>query len=156
MADHYANPVPHQRPQTPHYLPTQSRQSPISHPIPQQFPPPPPVRPPKQRARIVLLVACVVAFAAAAVFASLYIRADGDHDAAVARLDERTTRLADVREQLAAAEGGKTDAEERNADLTEEHTTLKACVDAVQHYLWDGLEGAAEDAALDAMFTSCQ
>lgn len=151
MTDYYPNPAPYRPPpQTPPYLPVQSRQSPISYPIPQQFPPP------KRRARVVLLVACVVAFAAAAVFASLYIGADGDHDAAIVQLDERKTRLVDVREGLTAAEAEQADAEERNDDLRTELTTLKTCVDAVQHYLWDGLEGAARTTALDAMFTACQ
>lgn len=166
-----------QPPQTPPYLPVQSRQSPISQPIPQQYPyqqqfppqqypqqyppqsqlpPQPPVRAPGHRARLVLVIACALAFAAAALFGVLYVGADGDHDEAVAQLDDRQSQLADVRERLTAAEAERVTAEGRNADLETEHTALKACVDAVQHYLWDGLEGTARDAALDAMFTACQ
>jgi hypothetical protein len=47
-------------------------------------------------------------------------------------------------------------AETRNSDLEAEKATLTTCVDAVQRYLWDGLEGTARDAAVDAMFTACQ
>lgn len=163
MTDYYPTQYPpRQQPRTPSYLPEQSRQSPISQPIPRQYPypqqvpPQPPVRAPGHRARLVLLVACAVAFAAAVLFGALYVGADGDHDTAVAQLDERRSQLADVRERLTAGEAERADAEERNADLESEQTTLKACVDAVQHYLWDGLAGTARDAALDAMFTACQ
>jgi hypothetical protein len=152
-----------QQPQTPPYLPVQSRQSPISHPIPQQqyYPPQYPQQFPqqpqkKERARIVLLIACVVTFAIAGVFGALYIGADSDHDAAVARLEERKSQLAEVRERLTTAEDAQESAETRNGDLETEKATLTTCVDAVQHYLWDGLEGTARDAALDAMFTACQ
>lgn len=151
------------QPQTPPYLPVQSRQSPISQPIPQQqydptrYPQQFPQQPrKKERARIVLLIACVVTFAIAGVFGALYIGADSDHDAAVARLEERKSQLADVRERLTTAEDAQESAETRNDDLEAEKATLTTCVEAVQRYLWDGLEGTARDAALDAMFTSCQ
>jgi hypothetical protein len=168
MSDYF--PAPHQQPrpqqqpqpQTPPYLPVQSQQSPISHPIPrqhypQQYPQQFPQQPQKkQRARIVLLIACIAAFATAGVFGALYIGADSDHDAAVARLEERKSQLAEVRERLTTTEDAQESAETRNSDLEAEKATLKTCVDAVQHYLWDGLEGTARDTALNAMFTACQ
>ena len=155
-------PQPPFQPPRPPYLPVQSRQSPISHPIPQQqyppqypqqqFPPPPK----KQRARIVLLVACVVTFAIAGVSGALYVGADSDRDAAIGRLEERKSQLAEARERLTTAEDAQESAQTRVGDLEAEKTTLTTCVDAVQHYLWDGLEGTAREAALDAMFTACQ
>lgn len=156
MSDYHSTPYQPQRPpQTPPYLPVQRQ--PISQPFPQQqYPPPQPPQPPKQRARVVLLVACVLALAAAGVFGALYVAADSDRDAAVARLDERKSQLAEVRERLTAAKAEEESGESRNGDLEAEKTTLKTCVDAVQHYLWDGLEGTARETALDAMFTACQ
>lgn len=158
MSDYSAPYQPQRPPQTPPYLPVQ--RPPISQPFPQQFPqpfsPPSPPRQQKQRARVVLLVACVLALAASGVFGALYIAADSDRDAAVARLEERKSQLAEVRERLGAAEDAQAGAESRNGDLEAEKITLTTCVDAVQHYLWDGLEGTARETALDAMFTACQ
>jgi hypothetical protein len=166
MSDYHTSPYqPQQQPRTPPYLPVQSRQSPISHPIPQQFPQQypqqypsqyPQQQPPKQRARTVLLIACAVAFVTAGVFGFLYVGADSDRDAAVVRLDERKARLAEVRDRLATTEDAREGAQTRVSDLEAEKTSLTTCVDAVQHYLWDGLEGTARDAALDAMVTACQ
>ncbi|MBB4909636.1 hypothetical protein [Actinophytocola algeriensis] len=165
MSDHYPGPYRQPQQQQQPHLPVQSPRSPISQPIPQQYPqqfpqqfpqPFPQQWQPKQRARIVLLVACVVAFATAGVFGALYIGADSGHDAAVARLAERKSQLAEVRERLTTAAAAQDSAETRNSDLEAEKATLTTCVDAVQHYLWDGLEGTARDAAVDAMFTACQ
>jgi hypothetical protein len=124
-------------------------------PLPQNFPPP--FSPPRRsRARLVLVLAAVVAFAVAGVFGALYVGADGDHDAAVSLLDERTGQLADTRQQLGTAEDELADAQDRNADLEAAGAPLKACVDAVQHYLWDTLTDAETTAAIDTMFTVCQ
>lgn len=138
-------------------LPRQPRQSPISQPFPRPMlyaPPPPP--PPKRTARVVLSIACGLAFAAAAVFGWLYVSADGEHDAAIARLDQRNGELADVRSQLGDAEKAKSSAQEHNDGLAAENATLTTCVSAVQHYLWDGLEGAARTTAFNAMYDACQ
>jgi hypothetical protein len=139
-------------------LPEQPRQPPISQPFPLPFPLPfsLPVPPPKRRTGLVLVVACLFAFAAAAVSAVLYVGADGDHDAAVARLGERGGELTDARARTRAAADARADAEARNTGLETEKATLTTCVDAVRHYLWDGLEGTERDTALDAMFTTCQ
>lgn len=149
-------------------LPHQPRQSPISQPFPQpmtmypppQMPPPPmpppPMPPPKRRARTVLAIACGLAFAAAAVFGWLYVSADGEHDTAIARLDQRQGELAVVRSQLGDAEKTKSSAQERNDGLESENATLTTCVEAVQHYLWDGLEGAPRTTAFNAMYDACQ
>ena len=142
-------------------LPQQPRQSPISQPFPQPMlyaPPPPmaPPPPPKRRARVVLAIACGLAFAAAAVVGWLYVSADGDHDTAIARLDQRKGELAAVRSQLGDAEKAKSSAQERNSGLESENATLTTCVEAVQHYLWDGLEGDARTTAFNAMYDACQ
>jgi len=143
-------------------LPQQPRQSPISQPFPRPMLYAPPVAPmappppPKRRAKVVLSIACGLAFAAAAVFGWLYVSADGDHDAAVARLDQRQGELAEVRSQLGDAEKTKSTAQERNDGLESENATLTTCVEAVQHYLWDGLEGPARTTAFNAMYDACQ
>ena len=142
-------------------LPHQPRRSPISQPFPRPvaYPPPPvspPPPPPKRRAGLVLVIACAVAFAAAAVFAGLYVAADGDHDAAVARLEQRKKELADVRARIGTAEEAQASAEARNRDLEAENATLTTCVDAVRHYLWDGLEGDARTTAFNAVYDACQ
>ncbi|GAB1516048.1 hypothetical protein [Actinophytocola sp. KF-1] len=135
-------------------LPHQPRRSPISQPFPLPVAYPPP--PPRRRAGLVLLIACAVAFAAAAVFAGLYVAADGDHDAAIARLDDRKGALADVRARIGDAEEAQAAAEAHNDDLAAENAKLTTCVEAVRHYLWDGLEGAARTSAFDAMYDACQ
>lgn len=141
-------------------LPQQPRQSPISQPFPRpmvMYPPPQlPPPPPKRRARTVLAIACGLAFVAAAVFGWLYVSADGDHDTAVARLDQRREELANVRSQLGDAEKAKSSAQEHNDGLASENATLTTCVEAVQHYLWDGLEGAPRTTAFNAMYDACQ
>ena len=145
-------------------LPQQPRQSPISQPFPRPvaYPPPPvaPAAPPpppsKRRAGLVLVTACVVAFAAAAVFAGLYVAADGDHDTAVAELEQRNKELTDVRARIGDAEEATSSAEAHNGDLEAENATLTTCVDAVRHYLWDGLEGDARTPAFNAMYDACQ
>jgi ferric-dicitrate binding protein FerR (iron transport regulator) len=141
-------------------LPQQPRQSPISQPFPRPmaYPLPPviPPPPPKRRAGLVLVIACAVAFAAAAVFAGLYVAADGDHDAAVVRLEQRKKELADVRARIGTAEEAQSSAESHNGDLEAENATLTTCVEAVQHYLWDGLEGDARTPAFNAMYDACQ
>lgn len=151
--------TPMSYPQPPH----QPRQSPISQPFQQpmmMYPPPQrprmPPPPPKRRARTVLAVACGLAFAAAAVFGWLYVSADGDHDTAIAQLDQRQGELADVRSQLGDAEKKKSSAQEHNDGLESENATLTTCVEAVQHYLWDGLEGAPRTTAFNAMYDACQ
>lgn len=121
-------------------------------PRPQPYWLPPP---PRRKRRTGLVIACAVAFAAAAVSGWLYIRADGDHDAAAAVLGARDRELAEVRGRIGPAQDARADAEARNADLESENAALTACVTAVQRYLWDGLEGDARSAAFDTMFTAC-
>lgn len=115
---------------------------------------PEPVRTPRTRA--VLVVAAVVMVVAAALSATLYVTADADHDAAVALLDERRAEFADLRGDVVTADAERALAEQRNARLDAENTALTACVDAVRHYLWDGLTGTARETALSAMFEACQ
>ncbi len=138
---------------TPMSYPRLPRQSPISQPFPQPSAYPPPGN---RRAGILLLIACAVAFAAAAVFAGLYVAADSDHDAAVARLDDTKKELADVRARIGSSEEEQASAEARSDDLEAENATLTTCVDAVRHYLWDGLEGDARTPAFNAMYDACQ
>jgi hypothetical protein len=140
-------------------LPRGPRRPPISPPFPAPMryaPPPPPFVRPKRRARLVLLIACAVAFAAAATFAGLYVAAAADRDTALARLADVRGDLTDVRGQVAAAAEEQASAEDRNDDLEAENTALNACVEAVHHYLWDGLEGAARTAAFSTMYDACQ
>ncbi|MFI7675870.1 hypothetical protein [Actinophytocola sp. NPDC049390] len=130
-------------------------------PRPMAYPPPPPfapyrTTPPKPRAGLVLVIACAVAFALAALFAWLYVAADGDRDTATARFEDTKRELADVRARTGSAAEAQSSAEAHNDDLEAENAALTACVKAVQHYLWDGLTGAARTPAFNAMYDACQ
>jgi hypothetical protein len=109
----------------------------------------------KSRSRLVLIALAVVMFVAAGVLAGLYVAADGDREKATSTLTDKKAELSDVRGQVSAAEESKSTAEQNNNDLESKNSALQPCVEATQHYLWDGLEGAERDAAIDAMFAAC-
>lgn len=109
----------------------------------------------KSRSRLVLTVVAVVMFVAAGVLAGLYIAADSEHEKVTTTLEERKAELGALTEQIAAAEKEKSAAEQANTDLETQNDALLPCVEATQHYLWDGLEGAEREAAIDAMFAAC-
>jgi hypothetical protein len=140
-------------------IPAQSDSSPAM--IPAAYPSAPysglmtPEPPRRSRARLFLIVAAVLAFAVAGTFAGLYVVADGDHEKAVTTLEDKKSELADVKQQNTTATGERDQAEQRNGDLETANGGLKPCVDATQHYLWDGTEGTEREAALDAMFAAC-
>jgi hypothetical protein len=115
---------------------------------------PPPVERRKRSGPLVVLA--VILFVAAALLATLYVMADRDHDAATALLDTRMAELAGVRGQIATTDAQRAAAAQRVTGLEDTNAELTTCVDAVRHYLWDGLAGAERDAALDTMFEVCQ
>jgi hypothetical protein len=114
-----------------------------------------PEQAPRSKARLVLIVAAVLMFAAGGVFAGLYVAAESDHDKATSVLEDKKAELADVREEISSAEDAKSTAEQNNSDIEAKNSALKPCVEATQHYLWDGTQGAERDAAIDAMFAAC-
>lgn len=183
MTDYYGN----QPPQNPQYpsgpfpsqpyppsppggLPSQYPQSPAGG-LPAQNPPAtapwspsyytsgqPPQPAPKSKAKIVLIVAAVLMFAAAGVFAGLYVAAESDHDKATSVLEDKKAELAGVKEEITTAEEAKSSAESRNSDLESQNSALSPCVDATYNYLWDvPLEAPDADrqAALSAMIDAC-
>jgi hypothetical protein len=148
---------PAQLPPTPPALPRLSPPPPL--PSAQQTPltdPPRWPRPGRQRKNTALIVTAVVFFVAAALSGTLYVLADRDHDAAVARLAEQREDLTTAREQVDSTAAQVSAEEEDNTALSDENAALSACVDAVQHYLWDGLVDPERSAALTRMFDLCQ
>lgn len=134
---------------------------PVGLPAPYPGPPRGPVPAPGPRragrtAAIVLSVAAVLLVIATGVLGYLYVAATGEHDAAGERLADRRTELAAAEDRVTTAEADRDRAEADNSALETENRELGTCVTAVQHYLWDGLTGAARDAALDRLFTECQ
>lgn len=101
-------------------------------------------------------VVAVTAFLTAGTFAGLYVSAGGDRDATAARLDDRRTALSHVTDQVAATDEALDEAKRRGDRLESTRAELAECVDAVRHYLWDGLAGAGRRSALSRMFTLCQ
>ncbi|MBP2330586.1 hypothetical protein JOF56_010971 [Kibdelosporangium banguiense] len=87
---------------------------------------------------------------------TLFLVAGNDHESAVARFDERQNELTSVNDQVATAEAERQRAEERNKALKSDNADMTGCVEAMRHYLWDGLADAARTAAVREVFTKCQ
>lgn len=117
---------------------------------------PPPPRRARRRTAVVLGVTAVVLLLTAGVFTGLYVDASGQRDTAAATLAERRAELDGVAGQLADTEQTRDDGTRRNAELEDTRTELAACVDAVRALLWDDLDDAGQEAALDEMFALCQ
>lgn len=117
----------------------------------------PPEPAPKSKAKVVLIVVAVLMFAAAGVFAGLYVAAESDHDKATSVLEDKKAELTDVKGEITTAEEAKSSAEQRKTDLQSQNAALTPCVEATQHYLWDVTDApdAERQAALDAMFDAC-
>ncbi|MCT2583450.1 hypothetical protein [Actinophytocola gossypii] len=148
--DKFSFPDPAHRPWTP---PPPAGPAPIGTPIGAGGPPAP-MGP--RRSGVVLTVVAVVLVLTAGTFAGLYLATSGEHDDLADRLDDRRTELADRTDRATTTERERDRAEDRNSDLRVTRDALATCVDAVQHYLWDGLTGSARDAAISAMFTACE
>lgn len=160
----WSDPFPRQNPPAP--FAAQQPPPPQGQPTPPPFPRLSPApqsayqpqwpQPVRNRGNIGLVVAAVVLFVMAAVSCTLYVMADRDHDTAVATLAENEKDLANAKKQVDGSTEERSAAEEENARLSDENTSLSACVDAVQHYLWDGLVDPERSAALTRMFDLCQ
>ena len=103
-----------------------------------------------------LATAASVFVATAGTFGALYFVAGGDRAAAAQSLVEQKSGLADVSDELAAAQTDQQRAQQRNSSLTTQNTALSACVDAVQHYLWDNLSDAQQTDAAGVILDVCQ
>ena len=128
---------------------------PLRTPMPAPMPEPEPPRRTGGRARVVLAVVAALLLAAGIVFGVLYVSARGDHDAAVARLTEREGTLAEANLRVSSTDSARQAADRRNSALETENAQLTTCVEAVRHYLWDGLVGAEREAAVEQLFTAC-
>jgi uncharacterized protein (DUF3084 family) len=105
-------------------------------------------------ATLVVLVSLFVV--SAGVFVTLFLTASADHESAVARLDQQRSELAHVNDQVVSAEAERKRADERNKGLKSDNTDLSGCVDAMRHYLWDGLADSARTAAVRVVLAKCQ
>jgi septal ring factor EnvC (AmiA/AmiB activator) len=117
----------------------------------------PPVPRRNRRRTTVVLAALAAAFLlTAGVFAALFVATDGDHDAAVARADQRRGELADLDDRVSASDAERQRTEQRNTGLESENADLTECVDAMRNYLAGGLTEAERVTALDEAFAACQ
>ncbi|SDK79497.1 hypothetical protein SAMN05216298_1393 [Glycomyces sambucus] len=129
------------------YVPTQ--------PAPTQFTQPMlvPGPPPERRSPVVpiLGVVTVIGFAAAALSLALWLRADGDLSDANAQLDDRDAEIAQLREDLDAAETQVSELEVQAADAE----SMRACLDDLA-WFWATPEGSEEETqAWVAVSDSC-
>ncbi|OLF12025.1 hypothetical protein BLA60_08320 [Actinophytocola xinjiangensis] len=153
---HYPGPQP-TVPMT--YPPTPGPPTPrpaIGHPPSAYRPLPPPPRRASRRTALALGVSAVALLLIAGLFTALYVMASGEHDDTAATLADRRAELSGVTEQLTNADRLVDAGTGRNADLDDTRTELAACVEAVRSLLWDDLDDAGQDAALDEMFALCQ
>jgi hypothetical protein len=121
------------------------------------MPPPAPVTVTSARTGVATLVALASLFlVSAGVFVTLFLIAAGDHDSAVARLDERQSELTSVNDKVVSAEAERKRAEDRNKGLKSDNADMTPCVEAMRHYLWDGLSDSARTVAVREVFTKCQ
>lgn len=129
-------------------------------PIPQSgvpVPPAPPAPVPGIRTAMATLVVLTSLFlVSAGVFMTLLLMAGADHRSAVARLDQQQSELANVNDQVVSAEAGRKRADDRNKALKSDNMDLSGCVEAMRHYLWDGLAGSARTAAVRVVLAKCQ
>ncbi|MGH3875590.1 MAG: hypothetical protein ACRDSK_00985 [Actinophytocola sp.] len=118
----------------------------------------PPMPPPRRNGRATAtLAALAVAFlAAAGVFAALLVSAGGDHATSTDRLNELRGELTDLDARAVAQDAKRSQAERHNSSLEADNAELTPCVEAMRHYLWDGLTGAERRSALDAVVTLCR
>lgn len=103
-----------------------------------------------------LATAASVFVATAGTFGALYFVAGGDRAAAAQSLVEQKSGLADVSDELASAQTDQQQAQQRNSSLTTQNAALSACVDAVQHFLWDNLSDAQQTDAVEVILDVCQ
>jgi hypothetical protein len=108
------------------------------------------------RATAILAALVVVLLAAAGVFAALLVSASGDHAASTDRLDRLRGELTDLDARLVAQDAKRSQAERHNSSLEADNAELTPCVEAMRHYLWDGLTGAERESALDDVVTLCR
>jgi predicted Zn-dependent peptidase len=129
-------------------------------PFPQyEVPVPPPAPAPVPRVRTgmaTLVVLASLLLVSAGVFVTLFLTASADHESAVGRLDQQQSELANVKEQVVSAEAERKRADERNKGLKSDNTDLSGCVEAMRHYLWDGLVDSARTAAARVVLAKCQ
>ncbi|OLF19387.1 hypothetical protein [Actinophytocola xanthii] len=126
---------------------------PRPEPRPLSFAPP---SGPRRRTAVVLAVLTAVLLVGAGVAAGLYVGAADDRAVAEERLAQRQADLAEVRDRVASSDDQRERAEQAKTALENENAALTACVEAVQHYLWDEPVGAALTTALNTLFAECR
>jgi hypothetical protein len=170
---HYSFGQPEQQPQPPQSVPPSYSPQPPSQPqqptgyVPQQpgagYPAPqqptygtqvlptPPPAPRRSPLVPVLAVTMVIGLAGAALSLALWLRSSGDLEDAESRLDDRDAAIAQLEEDLGAAEA---EADE-NAALAADAESMRACLDDLKAYYASPIDSEEEAAAELALQESC-
>jgi hypothetical protein len=130
---------------------------PAPHFVPPPRPPMPPVHVRASRTGLTTLVVLASLFLiSAGVFVTLFLLAGSDHDAAVARLNDRQNELTGLDDRVVSAEAERQRADRRNSGLKGDNADMSGCVDAMRHYLWDGIADSQRTAAARDVLTKCR
>ncbi|NUQ89394.1 MAG: hypothetical protein HOQ43_13140 [Glycomyces artemisiae] len=144
---------PAAQPAAPGYVPTQPvpMQPGLSQPLTQPLLAPGP--PPQRRSAMVpvLAVVAVIGFAGAALSLALWLRTSGDLDDVSAQIEDREAEIAQLQEDLEAAETQVGDLEVQAADAE----SMRACLDDLNWYYATEAESEEEAQAELALQESC-
>ncbi|MCD0442913.1 hypothetical protein LO763_04645 [Glycomyces sp. A-F 0318] len=146
------SPQPPPPPQEPGYAPTQPAYlAPTQPTYGTQVLPTPPAAPRRSPLVPVLAVAMAIGLAGAALSLALWLRSSGDLEDAESRLDDRDTEIAQLEEDLGAAQAAADEAEVQAADAE----SMRACLDDLKEYYATPVGSDEEAAAEAALQDSC-
>lgn len=113
--------------------------------------PPPPTAPRKSPVVAILATVMAIGLAAAAVSIALWLKSSGDLEDVEARVDDRDKEIAQLQEDLEAAESQVAELEGPAAEAEE----MRACIDDLNDYYSTPAGSDEEAAALEAIDVSC-
>jgi hypothetical protein len=113
--------------------------------------PPPPTAPRRSPAVAILATVTAVGLAAAAVSIALWLKSSGDLEDVEARVDDRDKEIAQLQEDLEAAEAQVAELEGPAAEAE----TLQECIDALNEYYSTAAGSDEEATALEAIDVAC-
>lgn len=156
------SPQPQQQPVEAGYLPQQP--GPISAQpgmpsqpgfAPQPLLQPPPTGPRRSPVVPVLAVAMVIGLAGAVLGMVMWLGSSGDLDDAETRIGDRDAQIAQLEEDLEAAQAQAAELETAEAAAAEAES-MRACLDDLKWYYSTAADSAEETEAQDAVTDSCQ
>jgi len=113
--------------------------------------PPPPTAPRKSPTVAILATVMAIGLAAAAVSIALWLKSSGDLEDVEARVDDRDKEIAQLQEDLEAAESQVAELEGPAAEAE----AMQACIDDLNDYYSTPAGSDEEAAALEAIDVSC-